>query len=538
MHTLPIVERELRVASRRPRTYFGRLSAAGVAVVFTAYLYWMFSHFGGQAAGRQMFTMLVQLAFIYCLFSGVGNTADCLSREKREGTMGFLFLTQLRGYDIVLGKLLATSLSALYGVLAIVPVFALCLLTGGVQPGEFWRMMLAIFNALFFSLAVGLAVSACSRQERKATQTAAGIMVVFGLVLPALGEYLRIKAQLPAWSLFLKTLSPTQTLDFSTIPTASVRFFWYSLVTVHLLGWLALGGACWILPRSWQDRPAKPHSGTWRERSENWLRGFSSRRGRFRARRLQRNPFYWLAARNPLTVVETWTVLAAAVSLAAWAGWFFRTIIPVFVICMITAVILQAVMKMQVCAAACERLAEDKRTGNLEIILSTRLSVREILRGQWLALIRQFTLPASAVLLLCGLMLGLVLAKRESDFIPNSEAAVNCVLACLAASAMLLADLVALGWVGMWEALRAPHVMQARSRALFFILFLPWIALGLVLSLFAVKRAMGAWPWAEELKFPYLLGTWFLFGITNNVIFSAIALRNLRQDFRVLATER
>ena len=30
------------------------------------------------------------------------NTADSLSAEKREGTLGLLFLTDLRGYDVVL----------------------------------------------------------------------------------------------------------------------------------------------------------------------------------------------------------------------------------------------------------------------------------------------------------------------------------------------------------------------------------------------------------------------------------------------------
>ena len=61
---------------------------------------------------------------IYCLFSGRISTADCLSEEKREGTLGLLFLTDLKGYDVVLGKLAATSVSAFYGLLAALPVLA------------------------------------------------------------------------------------------------------------------------------------------------------------------------------------------------------------------------------------------------------------------------------------------------------------------------------------------------------------------------------------------------------------------------------
>ena len=56
-----------------------------------------------------LFCILTGSAVFYCLLSGVWFTADCLSEEKREGTLGLLFLTDLKGYDVVLGKLVATS---------------------------------------------------------------------------------------------------------------------------------------------------------------------------------------------------------------------------------------------------------------------------------------------------------------------------------------------------------------------------------------------------------------------------------------------
>ena len=171
MHFLPIADRELRVAARRPRTYRSRLMAALAALGAAGYFFWMFSHAPTlTGTGRQIFTMLVQFAFVYCLFAGVGGTADCLSSEKREGTMELLFLTHLKGYDIVSGKLLATSLHLIYGMLATVPAFALCLLLGGVQAGaSSWRMVLALLNTLFFSLSCGLFISALCREQRRAT---------------------------------------------------------------------------------------------------------------------------------------------------------------------------------------------------------------------------------------------------------------------------------------------------------------------------------------------------------------------------------
>jgi ABC-type multidrug transport system permease subunit len=105
---------------------------------------------------------------LYCLAAGRLMTADCLSREKREGTLGLLFLTDLKGYDVVLGKLAATSLDGFYGLLAVFPLAGHSAADGGMTNGELWRMVLVLVNTFLFSLAIGLFVSAVNRDEQKA----------------------------------------------------------------------------------------------------------------------------------------------------------------------------------------------------------------------------------------------------------------------------------------------------------------------------------------------------------------------------------
>ena len=146
MTILPIVERELRGAARRPGTYWLRLTAAFVAITVFG---WMLltllrDNVPAAAHGRYLFRVLFGLAFAYCLFIGAWLTADCLSGEKREGTLGLLFLTDLKGYDVIFGKLAATSLSGFYGLLAIFPILAVPLLLGGLTNGEFWRAALVL----------------------------------------------------------------------------------------------------------------------------------------------------------------------------------------------------------------------------------------------------------------------------------------------------------------------------------------------------------------------------------------------------------
>jgi ABC-type transport system involved in cytochrome c biogenesis permease component len=150
MSFLPIVERELRVASRRPATYWLRLFLA-----LAVFVIWFFLLVLGQGSvpvvqrGQILFQAIGVIALAFSLLAGVFLTADCLSEEKREGTLGLLFLTDLKGYDVVLGKLIATSLHAFYGLLAVLPLLALPLLLGGVTVAEFWRISVALLSTLF-----------------------------------------------------------------------------------------------------------------------------------------------------------------------------------------------------------------------------------------------------------------------------------------------------------------------------------------------------------------------------------------------------
>src|SRR5262245_39121664 len=153
MNTLPIVARELRVVARRRNTFLIRVAVAFIAIAVVAWMA-LTSPAGRppHEAGRDIFGTLSVLAFVFCLMAGIRTTADCISCEKRDGTLGLLFLTDLKGYDVVTGKLAATSLGVVYALGAIFPVLALPLLLGGITAKEAGWMMLTLLNTLFFSL--------------------------------------------------------------------------------------------------------------------------------------------------------------------------------------------------------------------------------------------------------------------------------------------------------------------------------------------------------------------------------------------------
>src|SRR3954465_10643535 len=103
MALLPIVARELRVASRRPWTYWVRFfSGLGLMLLFLILLL-SDPRNNPTRLGHEVFFAMSMLVLGLCMLSGLFLTADLLSEEKREGTLGLLFLTPLKTYDVVLG---------------------------------------------------------------------------------------------------------------------------------------------------------------------------------------------------------------------------------------------------------------------------------------------------------------------------------------------------------------------------------------------------------------------------------------------------
>src|SRR6185436_16415795 len=134
-----------------------------------------------------LFFSVAGCALLYCLLTGLRATADCLSEEKREGTLGLLFLTDLKGYDVVTGKLVANSLNGFYGLLAILPVVALALLMGGLTGMQVGCAALALVNTMFLSVCVGMFASACCRVAQRSILLTFVILLGLTIGVPALG---------------------------------------------------------------------------------------------------------------------------------------------------------------------------------------------------------------------------------------------------------------------------------------------------------------------------------------------------------------
>src|SRR5258708_6626596 len=392
---LPIVARELRVAARRRGTYVTRFVIAVGALVLCGFIFLMELNARPQALSQFIFRGLSVLALLYGLASGRRSTADCLSEEKREGTLGLLFLTDLRGYDIVFGKLAATSLNGFYGLLAVFPVLAIPLLMGGVTNGEFWRMVLVLVNTFLFSLAIGIFVSALSRDARKAL--GANFILLFLLTwgLPICAGMIAFFASAHTFARPLLYTSPVYSfaLAFDVFYKPLARDFWLSSAIVFGLTCLLVLLAAWIVPHSWQDRPVRAEKSRWRDFWQAWSFGSVAKRPAYRKQLLDINAFYWLAARARLKPLHVWVFFAL---LGCWwlGGWLAsRDYWLDDSVKLTPAIILNLTLKSWITVETSQRLAEDQKSGALELLLSSPLTVRDILRCLLLALRRQFLTP-------------------------------------------------------------------------------------------------------------------------------------------------
>jgi hypothetical protein len=529
MRFLPIVDRELREGSRRRGTYWLRVRVAFQALLIGVAAYFINLLQPQVKLGTVLFWGLAGVSMIFCLLAGRRSTADCLSLEKREGTLGLLFLTDLKGYDVVLGKLVATSISGFYALVSVFPVLAIPLLAGGMTNGEFWRMVLVLLNTFFLSLAIGIFASAVSREYR-AAMAMNFFLALLVMGVPAGCEMaceMRLHHAVP-WLFYSCPIFSFIRCGAAPHPGAA-QDYWGSLAVSHGLAWMLTLLACWIVPRTWGDKPAPAPSRRWRWRDLGRKINYGSpaKCAAFRQQALDVNAYYWMAGRARLKPAHVWIFLGLA---AAWwihgrimagAYWIDEGIV------IATGAIVNSAFKLWITIEAGQRLGEDRRSGAFELLLATPLTVGDFLRGQILALRRQFLKP---LLVVTVLEVVLVMAlKRRSSFNAADT------LSCIAGICMLWADVVALTWVAMAAALTCKTQTQATSHAVVRILILPWGAFAAFMAGLDLLYLLDLTRWQPGGGFS--LGLWFVLGLATDLLFGLRAWHTLRHNFRRLAVQ-
>ncbi len=572
MRLLTVAERELRTAARNKVTHRARWITSAMFLGYLIWLFWIHNGFSNSRVTPDVFNTFAVTIFFFCLFVGATRTADCISSERREGTLGLLFLTNLNSAEIVLGKFCSTALASIYNLLAVFPMLALPLLMGGITLEHFWRTVLALIVSIFFSLACGFVASVVSMRQFSSIALALALSLLAGAGLLAAAAIVDDYKGPKVWVQTLATCCPLYSLvtaDGSR--TLSQNNYWVSLAAVATISLGALGFVTLRLSQTWRDRPQKSRSQKRFSIPEGWRQRANAGSLAMRRRMLDINPFYWLDGRrrvsSPVFMLITIMLVATAVHVLAPAfskgfsstppksqltleGYIFAW--------MFLGLTLHALTLYYAAMISSQRLAEDKQTGALELVLCTQTTERAISRGLWQAFSRRMLFPAVACILahLFFIWMGATFLIMEEHklrrFTPgellwraffglrisggNDDWSFSMVLRIFLLILVLFVLLwITLGWLGRWLGLRMKHPGFAPLVALSLTIVPPVLLFTLACFLFDKVHIYRAGP---KLFVPMLVWTAFGLGALNCLVLSLWAARRLRNDFRTTVTSR
>jgi ABC-type transport system involved in cytochrome c biogenesis permease component len=571
MRFLSVAEREMRAASRRSVTYFTRWLTGLVFLGLLIWLLWVMDGFRNRRVGPELLEVFSILIFFYSLILGTARTADCLSVERREGTLGLLFLTNLNSAEIVLGKLCSHALATTYGLLAIFPILALPLLMGGITFDDFGRMVLALLNAVLCALATGLAASVLFTRQFPAVAFATGMATLWGAGLLGVAAIVHSGKGSKALVELLAVGCP-----FYSLLVADGRrmfgsnYYWQSLATVAAMSLACIGWVTWRLARSWRDRPQVTRAELRWQFWRRWRWLDAAGRARFRQRLLDINPFYWLAGRKLVSAPVFMLVAFVVVVITAYVTtpYFAREMgtqshapmLGSMVAWVCTAMALHALVLYYAAMIASQRLAEDKQAGVLEMILCTPTTERSISRGLWLAFARRMVFPAGVAILAhcfflwqCMILATMHPPGKMPPGVTSGEYfwavlwntpvrgyALDWSFVFLIQIVLLLlvvAPVVwgTLGWVGRWLGLRMKHPGFAPMLSLALVFGPPILVFSLICYVF---DETGLTRMPERKYLPLLMWVALGVGLVHCAILCRWAAGCLRRDFRVVVTSR
>lgn len=409
MTLLPLIDREMRTAARQPFTYYLRVLGLASALLVTIWCGLAGGFVNGQ--GGVVFSGLHSVLTLAIWILVPFMSADCISRERREGTLGLLFMTGLKGGEIVTAKGLAHGLRAVSLWLAMLPVLTLPVLLGGVSYLQAGVAALDDCNALCLALAAGLLASACSKSWMQACILAVGLAVVFAHALVMANLWSAWSARvamapqlfnlLPLFSLLGVDWFSPGSMPIATIgsrsPAATGWQLLFSRAEVSL-GALALLVLAVIFAgtrsrRSWQDQPPSARR-LWLTKTFCTPIVWKSFFRRWLERKLNRNPIGWLEQRTWSGRLVTWGWFAVVVSLFS-AAFSDRNFLRDFGF-WLRLVGLSLVGSMAFTAAGSFR--RERESGVMELLLVSPLQESQILFGRLRGLWGQF-LPSLGLML-------------------------------------------------------------------------------------------------------------------------------------------
>jgi hypothetical protein len=401
--------------------------------------------------GTFVFNGIVGAAFLVSCGSCL-LTADAISGEWREGTLGLLFLTRVRVLDILLGKLGSIGVAAFCALLAFLPVLMVPVLAGGISGGEALRKSLGLLDALFMALVIGLFSSAAEHERFRAVRRAT-LVVVLVVLVPFLA-YVGWGRGLFFYSGLISPL--VLLIRAGALPYGSSPMpYWISLVAVQVVSWLILAQAGLRLRRQ-LSREADGSGTEMRHLGAAQNRGIGL--GVWQPVKAEASPVEWLVYRQYGVHAGIWTVGVLALACNAWvplvrqaqgvpSGPFFLAVASPL------GTVAGLIGAAAVAWVASRFFVGVRRSGDLELLLTTPVGAQSIVEDQWRVLKRLFVWPILCMQapMLPQFLIGISALHSDSGQALRPDLTL---LKLLTVTNTFLGA-AALCWLGLWFGLRA-----------------------------------------------------------------------------------
>ena len=484
----PVLERELRVASRRPATWRLRLATGIVGAMATAGCFWFYGGLGGAGmeAGSALFTTLGIACGVWGMIAGCQRTADGIGRERREGTLGLLFLTDLTGWDVVLGKLAAAGCEIAYQMLALVPMMAIPLLVGGVGPVALAMLMLALANGLVMALSFGLLGSLWSRDPRQAVGLAASFLLATTVFPWGVLGYLSSREGARPVAEYLAVVLPSPVVPFLVVVRSQtflpLQAMFVAVALQSTFSFLVLAYTARQVRSVWRQGGKRGWRARWRDFADRIRFGNPAVRAARRPRLLAEGAWVWLSRRERLKPVLPWILVVSLVAIEVWIARTIGANWAMGELSSLVPMVFHWIIRMWVAAECVVTLAEQRASGALELLLTTPLVPAEILRQQRRSVVGLLAGPWGLLLANDLGFVGWIIGTARSDDLRFALWMHLCAIATSPVHAW------AMRWVATWHVVKGRASNFAVGRAMNGVLFLPGI-LGAVMAQMAAMVA-------------------------------------------------
>lgn len=163
---LTILQREATLLPRRRWFYLKRMAFAGAGGAVILFALLVSTASGSTTAGLKIFasfstTVLLATCIISALTSGLA-----LMREKKDRTLGLLFLTDMSCAQQIQSRFTASIAFMLLTVCSLFPMFVLSASLGGISPAQIAAVFTVLIGMIFAGCSIGLLAATVCQTER------------------------------------------------------------------------------------------------------------------------------------------------------------------------------------------------------------------------------------------------------------------------------------------------------------------------------------------------------------------------------------